>query len=209
MADTATPITTTPTDVNLNLNFDDIKIPETPAATPDLKIDFSDVQKPEVKAAETVIAETPVPEASTTQVEALPAEEVKPVIEKLAPTKDDRLAQEDKIVEKKIEEKIEAAVPQSVEVKAPEATTQEVIVTAENMPAVMEANLPTTSLKEDQKIIDELTSAANTNNTVEINTPVVEEVKPVVEEVKVETQEPMINTVAPAPAAGMDLDALL
>ena len=111
------------------------------------------------------------------------------------------------------------------------------MITTENTPVVMAANLPSYSLQEDQKIIDELTSTANTSSA-EVSAPaveeaspasavvkpategspelvgIIEEVKPVVEITptpapKTETQEPMINTVAIAPAAGTDLDSLI
>jgi len=190
---------TTGTDTNLNLNFDDIKIPEAPATTTDLNIDFSDVQKPETNVqnpevnAVSTRAITIIQEPAPVATEGSPAS----TVVEAAPAKDDRLAKEDKIVEAKIEDNGTAQLEKVETVNAPEATTkQEIVVRVENTPAVMETNLPTTSLKEDQKIIDELTSTANTNSTGEtVNAPVVEEVKPVVEE-------------APAPVS-MDLDSLL
>jgi len=225
MADATTPTSTTATtgtDVNLNLNFDDIKIPEASATTPDLKVDLSDVQKPEVTTIQT--EELPAKEAESTNVtspelvgtieEVKAAEEIKPAIEpsvpinlsSSAPSGDDRLAQEDKIVEKKIEEKVEAAVA------SPETNEEATVSTVENTPVEAEKNLPTTSFKEDQKIIEELTSMANQNNPVEVQaeveaTPIVE--APKVELTKVEVPEPVANPTTAAPAVGMDLDSLL
>lgn len=129
--------TPNPTDINLNLNFDNLNIPAGPEKTEEnlisesnLDIDFSDVKQPET---------TPVVQETTAPV----VQETAPVVQETTTpvVQDNRLAKEDKIVEENTEKKTEEKV-ETVEAPTPTIKTE----------------LPSTSLQEDQKIIDEITS---------------------------------------------------